>query len=270
MPGFWTWQSKRMGEKSGEKNDSGAVLSLGVQWCGLLECSRFYKGAISCSIIRQALPTMEMSYWHHLSSRNMRQGWRARDLSWQFYCSHNSVMALLTGSHPPRLLQTFVTQIALLIRSPSVLSSLFFSEPDLKPLKLIHIFVRAALPPPRRHRHVFVPTARVGTQWAEIRFFPVTALVTTHTCSVTLMEMTELQECLEVSALTVPLPLGNVCHPALRKCHYRFVSMRWQRRRAGLLQEHTIYISRTDIYSRHNIRCACKWVKYNSASFVIP
>lgn len=134
-----------------------------------------------------------------------------------------------------------------------------------------HICQRSTVsPPPRRHRHVFVPTARVGTQWAEIRFFPVTALVTTHTCSVTLMEMTELQECLEVSALTVPLPLGNVCHPALRKCHYRFVSMRWQRRRAGLLQEHTIYISRTDIYSRHNIRSACKWVKYNSASFVIP
>lgn len=149
----------------------GAVLSLGVQWCGLLECSQFYKGAISCSIIRQALPTMEMSYWHRLSSRNMRQGWRARDLSWQFYCSHNSVMPLLTGSHPPRLLQTFVTQIALLIRSPSVFFSLFFSEPDLKSLKLIHIFVRAALFPPRRHRHVFVPTARMERQWAEIRFF---------------------------------------------------------------------------------------------------
>lgn len=29
------------------------------------------------------------------------------------------------------------------------------------------------------------------------------------------MEMTELQECLEVTALTVPQPLGNVCRPTL-------------------------------------------------------
>lgn len=55
------------------------------------------------------------------------------------------------------------------------------------------------------------------------------------------MEMTELQECLEVSVLSVPLPLGNVCHPALRKCHYWFVSMRWQHCRARPLQEHAIY-----------------------------
>lgn len=53
-----------------------------------------------------------------------------------------------------------------------------------------------------------------------------TRLMTTHTCSVTLMEMAELQECLEVNVLSVPLPFGNVLHPAVRKCHYPFVSMR--------------------------------------------
>lgn len=55
------------------------------------------------------------------------------------------------------------------------------------------------------------------------------------------MEMTELQECLEVSALSAPLPLGNICNPALRKCHYWFVSVRWQHSTARPLQELTIY-----------------------------
>lgn len=41
------------------------------------------------------LPTMEMSYWHALSSLNMYWRWRAPDLSWQFHCSHNSLMAQL-------------------------------------------------------------------------------------------------------------------------------------------------------------------------------
>lgn len=79
----------------------------------------------------------------------------------------------------------------------------------------------------------------------------VTALVTTHTCSVTLMEMTELRECLEVSVLSAPLPLGNVGHPALRKCHYWFVSTRWQRCRSRPLRECTIYIQVQIITTRN-------------------
>lgn len=69
----------------------------------------------------------------------------------------------------------------------------------------------------------------------------VTVPLTTHTCSVTLMEMTELQESLEVSGLSAPLPLGNICNPALRKCHYWFVSVRRQHSTARPLEEHNLY-----------------------------
>lgn len=41
-----------------------------------------------------------------------------------------------------------------------------------------------------------------------------TVTVTGHTCSVTLMAMTEMRERLEVAVLAVPLPLGDVGHPS--------------------------------------------------------
>lgn len=82
------------------------------------------------------------------------------------------------------------------------------------------------------------------------------------------MEMTELQECLEVSVLSVPLPLGNVCHPALRKCHYWFVSMRWQHCKARPLREHTIYI-REQIFTTRSCMQACT-LKYKSILIYHP
>lgn len=41
-----------------------------------------------------------------------------------------------------------------------------------------------------------------------------TVPVTGHTCSMTLMAMTETRERLEVAAPAVPLPLGDVGHPS--------------------------------------------------------
>lgn len=174
--------------------------------------------------------------------------------------THNSIMALLTGSHPSRLLPAFVTQIAVLICSPSVFSSSALSEPDLKsrPLKRIHMFPRLTLLH-LTHTLTHVSTRdhslsqdTVGLKWDF--FFPsLTAPVTTHTCSVTLMEMTELQECLEVTALTDPQPLGNVCRspPARRKCHHQFASARVTALRGLDCYKNTqSTFSRTDIYSR--------------------
>lgn len=63
---------------------------------------------------------MEMSYWHRLSSLNMCWRWRGLDLSGQFHCSCTSLMAPLRDSYLSRLMQTFITEIALLIRSPSM------------------------------------------------------------------------------------------------------------------------------------------------------
>lgn len=71
---------------------------------------------------------MEMSYWHHLSSLNMRWRWRGLDRSGQFHCSCTSLMAPLRDSYLSGLLQTFITEIALLIRSPSVSPSFFASR----------------------------------------------------------------------------------------------------------------------------------------------
>lgn len=75
---------------------------------------------------------MEMCYWHHLSSLNMCWRWRGLDLSGQFHCSCTSLMAPLRDSYLSHLMQTFITEIALLIRSPSVSPPFFLSELRLK------------------------------------------------------------------------------------------------------------------------------------------
>ena len=76
------------------------------------------------------LPTMETRFWHPLSSPNVCRRWRALGLdpSWQLHCSHNSLMVPLAGSHPPRLSQTFIIEIGLLICFPSAFSSRFLQK----------------------------------------------------------------------------------------------------------------------------------------------
>lgn len=88
-------------------------------------------------------------------------------------------MAPLGKRYPSILCQTFVIEIA----NRPLVSSFF-------PFRILGIFLSCS-------------RLRANT--------PVAAVVTRHTCSLTRMEMTELQEGLEVSVLSALLPLGNFC-----------------------------------------------------------
>lgn len=107
----------------GEENDSGPSWSPMMWVIGVEQVLPQHNQLLDGE---SGLPTMEMSYWHPLSSLNMCWRWRALDLSWQFHCSHNSLMAPLAESYPSILLQTFVIGITLLICFPSFCSKTRF------------------------------------------------------------------------------------------------------------------------------------------------
>lgn len=135
-------------------------------------------------------------------------------------------MAPLRDSYLSRLMQTFITEIALLIYSPSVsppFSFFFF---------FFFLSQRCLnLGPPEGIR-AFISRPGVYFKEASARnesFPPVTVPVTAHTCSVALMAMTEPRERLGVASLA-----HFLCHLATwairapRMCRCRFVPVRWR------------------------------------------
>lgn len=172
---------------------------------------------------------MEMSYWHHLSSLNTWWRWRGLDPSRRLHCSCSSLMAPLRDAYLTGLMRTFVTGITLLIRPPSAFS----------PFSSRAVFKSSVHP------------KRIGASISA-------ASATAHTCSVTLMAMTETREHLEVAALAVPPPLGDVGHPSSEEVSLSICAAEVTRAAGPDLSQNTIYVhSRTD--DNPNLFYACNY-----------
>ena len=179
---------------------------------------------------------MEMSYWHPLSSLNMCWHWKALDLSWR-------VSLFPAKLHGPSCRTSSLWGSADMCHwNHSIdLLSIVFSQ-----FFFVKFWTRFKIPCSlTSSTHSLAASLvcfcnRADWRYSRLKLNVPALLATTHTCPVTLMEMTEVQESLEVSALAAFLPLGNVCYSARRKCHSWFVSTRCQCCRARPRPEHMI------------------------------